>query len=374
MSSIGYYTMIKSKDKGFVFGVRLQMVRHALEYGIKATARVYGASKNTIKKWVRRYKRDGTKGIVEISRAPHHIPHKTKRDIEEEVLRQREKVPCFGAKRLKREFDIPCSHYAISRILKEHGKIKPRKRKKRVRNNLREIKDKFRAFEKNCIDTKHLYDIPYYWGQMRVLRLPRYQYTLRDMKLGAMFIGYSNELSLSHSVVFVEVIGKWLKRHGVKTGGTVWQSDGGSEFIGSWNAKRKSCFIKKIEEIGGEHYQIPKVTYNADVETVHNTIESEFYDIEVFKEREDFFAKATTYGLYYNLIRKNSNRRDKSPLDILEETGEDIDERVLTLPVLDLDMLLEYKLNKRYPQGGHDLPWMLYFLIFCSRQVKLSLI
>src|SRR3990170_4915086 len=316
MSSIGYYTMIKSKDKGFVFGVRLQMVRHALEYGIKATARVYGASKNTIKKWVRRYKRDGTKGIVEISRAPHHIPHKTKRDIEEEVLRQREKVPCFGAKRLKREFDIPCSHYAISRILKEHGKIKPRKRKKRVRNNLREIKDKFRAFEKNCIDTKHLYDIPYYWGQMRVLRLPRYQYTLRDMKLGAMFIG-------------------------------------------SWNAKRKSCFIKKIEEIGGEHYQIPKVTYNADVETVHNTIESEFYDIEVFKEREDFFAKATTYGLYYNLIRKNSNRRDKSPLDILEETGEDIDERVSTLPVLDLDMLLEYKLNKRYPQGGHDLPWML---------------
>src|SRR3972149_321526 len=164
---------------------------------------------------------------------------------------------------------------------------------------------------------------------MRVLRLPRYQYTLRDMKLGAMFIGYSNELSLSHSVVFVEVIGKWLKRHSVKTGGTVWQSDGGSEFIGSWNAKRKSCFIKKIEEIGGEHYQIPKVTYNADVETVHNTIESEFYDIEVFKE-----------------------------------TGEDIDERVLTLPVLDLDMLLEYKLNKRYPQGGHDLPWMLSISLF----------
>jgi len=38
------------------------------------------------------------------------------------------------------------------------------------------------------------------------------------------------------------------------------------------------------------------------------------------------------------------------------ETQEDIDPKVLTLPALDLDRLLEYKLNKNYTQGGHDVP------------------
>lgn len=361
MPPIDYFTMINSKDKGFVFGVRLQMVRYALEEGIKPAARTYNTSKNTVKKWVRRYNKRGIAGIEEKSRAPHNIPHKTGKEIEEEVLRHRESKPGWGARRLKRDFEIPCSAWTINRILKEHGKIKPRKRKKKVRNNLREIKEKFRAFERICIDTKHLYDIPSYWPQMRLLRLPRYQYTFREVKLGAMFLGYSEELSLTHSILFVEVIGDWLKRHGVKTEGTVWQSDGGSEFIGSWQMKSKSAFIKEIENLGAEHFQVPKITYNADVETVHNTIEFEFYDIEAFNSNEDFFDKVTTYGLHYNLLRKNGNRKDRSPLDILREIGEEINPAVLTLPALDLDQLLEYKLEK-VTQGGHDVPDLSLFL------------
>lgn len=191
---------------------------------------------------------------------------------------------------------------------------------------------------------------------MRVLGLPRYQYTFRDMRLGAMFLGYSKELSLSHSLIFIEMIGRWLKNHGVKTEGTIWQSEGGSEFIGSWQAKNKSAFIKAIEGFGAEYLQIPKITYNADVEAVHNTVELEFYDIEAFNDAEDFFAKATTYNLYYNLLRKNSNRKYKSPLDILREIKEEINEAVLTLPALDLDKLLDYKLNKNPSSGGHDVP------------------
>lgn len=357
MPPVSYYTMIKSKDKGFIFGVRLQMVRYALESGIKAAVRTYGASRNTVRKWLRRYRSSGTAGMKEKSRTPHNIPHKTKKDIEEEVLRHRQTKPGWGAKRLKRDFDIPCSHGAIQRILKAYGKIEPRRKKKRVRRSLREIKDKLGAFERNCLDTKHLYDIACFWPQMRILRLPKYQYTFRDMKLGAMFLGYSEELSLSHSTLFVKTIGDWLRRHGVKTSGTIWQSDGGSEFIGSWQAKRKSTFIQEIEHLKAEHFQIPKLTYNADVETVHNTIEFEFYDIEAFGNKVDFFDKATTYSLYYNLSRKNSNRKDKSPLDTLREAKEDIDPRVLALPALDLDTLLFHKGN-RLAQGGHHVPRM----------------
>ncbi len=356
MPPVSYCNMTKSKDKGFVYGVRLQMVRDAMEKGIKPVARIYGMSKNTVRKWLKRYRDGGTTGMVEMSRAPHHIPHKKGRDTEEEVLRHRESKPGWGAKRLKRDFDIACSHGAISRILKEHGKLGPRKRKKKVRRDLREIKDKYRAFERNCIDTKHLYDIPPYWSQMKTLGLPVYQYTFRDMKLGVMFLGYSKELSLNNATLFTEVIGAWLKEHGVRTQSTVWQSDGGSEFIGSWQKKGKSAFIKAVEGIGAEHFQIPKVTYNADVETVHNTIEFEFFDIETFSSRETFFDKATTYGLYYNLLRKNSNRGDRSPLDTLKESGEKINPAVLTLPALDLDKLLAK--NLKFTQGGHDVPGM----------------
>jgi hypothetical protein len=44
-------------------------------------------------------------------------------------------------------------------------------------------------------------------------------------------------------------------------------------------------------------------------------------------------------------------------MDILKESGENIDPAVMTLPALDLDKLLEYKL-KKVTEGGHDVPGM----------------
>jgi len=99
------------------------------------------------------------------------------------------------------------------------------------------------------------------------------------------------------------VIGDWLKRHGVKTEGTVWQSDGGSEFIGSWQMKGKSTFIKEIENLRAEHFQVPKITYNADVETVHKGSRctrdvpssvifwQKNYFTKIFLTKKNFFAK-----------------------------------------------------------------------------------
>lgn len=354
MSPVRYSTMIKSKDKGFLFGVRLQMIRDALEKGIKPVARLYGVSRNTVRKWLRRYQQGGTKAVKELSRRPHNTPHKTPQAIEDEITRHRKSKPYLGARRLKRDFDIACSHNAIHRIMKQNGLIGPRKKKKKKRISLRHIKERFKAFERNSIDTKHLKDIPVYLAQMKLSGLPAYEYTFRDQKTGGTFVGYADELSLVHATVFADVIGKWLNGYGVEIRGSVWQHDGGSEFIGSWNAKGKSAFIKKVEGIGAEHFQIPKVTYNADVEAFHRTVEEEFLDIEGFKNRDEFFIKATNYIWYYNLMRKNSNRRDKSPLEILKETEEDINPQILMLPALDLDKLLNQKPTADL--GGHHVP------------------
>ena len=56
---------------------------------------------------------------------------------------------------------------------------------------------------------------------------------------------------------------------------------------------------------------------NADVESVHNTIETELFDAQVFSSKADFFAKTATYQLWYNAARMNSSRGYKSPADLL---------------------------------------------------------
>jgi len=37
-------------------------------------------------------------------------------------------------------------------------------------------------------------------------------------------------------------------------------------------------------------------------------METEFYMIEAFANRDDFLAKATSYNLYFNLARDNSGK------------------------------------------------------------------
>lgn len=176
-----------------------------------------------------------------------------------------------------------------------------------------------------------------------------------------MFLGYAAERSLQNATVFAEWITAWVSEHGLDQTDSRWQTDGGSEFIGSWCAKEKSDFIKTLERHKIHHFQIPKTTYNADVETVHNLIELEFFDIETFQDRRDFFIKASTYQRWFNTLRKNGHKWDKSPLDILREAAPRIGSAIATLPVLDLDALARRKIyhllqSSSSPPGGYHVP------------------
>ena len=55
---------------------RLEMVRFANENSIKAAARFYSCSKNTIKKWVKRYAVYGLNGLIDKSKKPKNSPKK----------------------------------------------------------------------------------------------------------------------------------------------------------------------------------------------------------------------------------------------------------------------------------------------------------
>ena len=238
------------------------------------------------------------------------------------------------------------SSKTIRKTWRNNGVSSRKRRKKHVtKQNLREVKKQFKLFERSCEDTKDLYDIPEYWIQMKHKRLPKVQYSFREISCGIFFSGFSSERSLIHATLFANYVNEHLKRFNLIIPKGKRQTDNGSEYIGAWNAKGPSAYTLAIENVGLIHSTIPPGAhrFQSDVETVHNLIEFEFYEIENFKDRTDFMQKALTYQTFFNFQRPNSYKENKTPWQLAKEKCPDLQEEALLLPPVDLDALL----NKR---------------------------
>ncbi len=138
------------------------------------------------------------------------------------------------------------------------------------------------------------------------------------------------------------------------------QTDNGSEFIGCFRQDgTRDGFEKTVEGFDSNHKRIPVKawSYNSDVETVHRTIEDEFYDLENFEGIKDFHQRVASYQAWYNLVRENSNKDYKSPLQIIKESETNIDNAIVKLPPLMLDWLgPDYITKDELSQRGYDVP------------------
>ena len=168
--------MIRSHNPGF--HLRYRLVQTAIEKGIRAASRLFGCSRNTVRKWLRRYQEEGEPGLKERSRAPRRIPHKTPPELEQTVLQARDAIPCFGPQRLKQEFGLPCSAGAIGRILRQAGRSRRRKTPRPPVHSLARQKIEWRAFGLFEIDVKDLNDLAGY-RELIPFGLPRFQFTAR---------------------------------------------------------------------------------------------------------------------------------------------------------------------------------------------------
>lgn len=352
-----YRIMMRGKNKAEKRQARLHIVRYAQREGIKAAAREYGCSKNTVRLWKRRFEDEGMRGLDEKRDVPRDIPHKTSKANERYIVSCRKKVPCYGPQRLKMFFAINESEGAIKRILKEYKLTRTKRKKYRKRNDLREIKAKYKALSKHQEDTKHLYDIPRYWTQMKRLKLPKYQYTIRDVKSGFMVLGYGSECTEKYAELFTEEYIKHLKKHGIKLDELEIQSDNGYEFGGTRRRSVDYGYVHMIEQrYGARHNYIPPGMKNAqaDVESAHGLIESEFYDIEDYSSRDEFFKKAQLYQDFFNMLRPNFSKGGKTPWEIISKDRENIAPEVLLFPVIDIDALFSVKFA--LPQRGQVTP------------------
>ena len=122
-----YFDLVR--DMKHPYDHRLRLVESAKQRGIKATARLFATTVPTVRKWLRRFQQHGPSGLFEHSRARLHQPHKTPPTVEAQLIELRKILPSFGARRLKREFDLSVGHSAMERIWRQHGLMKKRRRK-----------------------------------------------------------------------------------------------------------------------------------------------------------------------------------------------------------------------------------------------------
>lgn len=353
MSAPSYKRMIRDlgKDKR---PTRLALVKFARAYGVRAAMRHYACARNTVRHWLREFEEKGLAGLRDRSQAPHSCPHKTSAYQEKKILAARKAAPCLGPVRLKDLCGLAPSTGAIGRILRQKGLAKKRRKKHEKKNDLRAIKAKYRAFERVQADTKPLYDIAAYYPQMRASGLPQHQYTHRDVKSGALFIDYADELSTTYATMASERILAHLARHGVALGEMVLSTDNGSEYGGTERRARTVGYHARMEDHVGEHRFLPPATPNAhaDVESSHASIEPELFDLERFRSRRDFFEKVTTYQNWWNFARPNYSKGRRTPAEILEEEG--LDPRALLLTPADLDYMFRH--DQDHGRVGQHVP------------------
>jgi transposase len=325
MSPIRYSILVRnSKDPALI---RERMVRRYYETrNYSQVAREFGTKRQRVKFWVERFEKEGVDGLRDKSRAPHNIPHKTSKDVEEKIKQIAiSRKYSIGQDRIQLEllkrYDIKISTSTINRIMHEHGLIKRALKKHQKKMNITKYRKKLKALRDWQIDVKDLIDIPNIFALIKLGILPRYQYSAKDVVTGVSFFCYAFEHSEINSIRFAQAILEHLKGYGINLREITFQTDNGSEFIGCIFKKKPSGFTELVEKVYlARHQTIPvgRKEYNGSVESFHARIEKEFYDIETFNSLGEFLSKAWTFELYWNLERENLKLK-KTPFQIVKE-------------------------------------------------------
>ena len=179
--SAPYFVLIREMRDAYDH--RLRLVQSARQRGIKPTARLFQTTVPTVRKWARRFQQHGPRGLIDLSRAPHHHPNQTSPELEQQVVALRQKLFTFGARRLIREFDLPLSHRALERIWRQHGLLQKRRRKYQRKQYLAQSRPPGGCFSifRRYQGTRRY---PRYSPQAQTFDLPVVEYTARDMRSG----------------------------------------------------------------------------------------------------------------------------------------------------------------------------------------------
>ncbi len=341
---------------------------------IRRTAKILDTSRFIVRKFIKRYNKDGDEGLEDKSRKPKVSPKQTARHIEEKVIKQREKSN-MGiyeiAKVLEREANIKISPYTIRNILKRYKYTKKKRKRAKYGKSMYVDYAEIKELQYFQIDTKDILDykaLPReaYMNFLRKNELPKYQFSAIDVKSRIKYISYGYSKNQMNGIYFMMLVGFWIRMRGYKHK-LYFQTDWGSEYGGF--SKRKLEGLKKryFEPMGIEHWHSRKGKWwdNAYVERSHLTDDQLLYVPygAKIKDKEELIEMARKYMYYYNVMRPHMGKgmNFRSPYDKLKSSRRYRHEResIVKFPVIILDkyavdFFLEYdKLLNTYP--GNDV-------------------
>jgi len=298
---------------------RYSMVVYALTHGISACARKYNTTRRTVQHWVRSFDaKTGVESLKNKSRVGQNHPQKIPEETRRRILTFRQETKNqLGARPIIDLLGLNCSAKTVNKILKQNGFIKPRPTKWKKRWDMSTIRAQYKPFQKIQIDVKYLNDVPECYPAYCKGDIPKFMISARDYKSGWLFLAFSNRLDSIATGIYAQYLIQNLKKAGLDLSQISFQTDNGKEFVD--RLSYKDTFFQDILRGQVDHRVIPPASprYNSDVESFHGRVESEFLKLEDFSSFPDFMSKALLYNIYFNLFRKNRNRNNLTPADII---------------------------------------------------------
>jgi len=333
---------------------------------IKATARIWRTSPQVVRKWLRRYQKEGEEGLKDRSHRPHHIPRRTPPEIEQKVIEARQKTG-YGPKRLSlwlQRQGILISHHTIRHILERKGLVNRRRQRRRPLYPAHWAWEEDQPLAFFQVDAKDILDKQalgtHLWQHFRRLHLPRYQFTFCDARTRLRFLLFADQLNRTNGLAALIIVLLWLRAHNVQHQ-VIFQTDWGQEFGGD-NPEQIAALEKRfLNPLGGKlmRYPLGRKQYNGRVERSHRTDDEEFYRPYLLSihNRQEFLMMAARWVYFYNVLRPHlgAGMDEKPPVEVLYRLGYNGDRRIALLPPIILDPISSDLLLSFNPEGGNDL-------------------
>ena len=118
MSRIKYYSRVLAGQD--LKSVRYHMIRYALAYGIKPTARLFGTTPRTVRKWIERWRANPLDFPTDARHTFKVRKSRINAGQKRIVLQLKARHPKWGALKIKQYYKLELSDKAIRKIWKEH--------------------------------------------------------------------------------------------------------------------------------------------------------------------------------------------------------------------------------------------------------------
>lgn len=284
---------------------KLNVFRYASETGnVNKACRHYGVSKTIYYKWLKKYQKDGEKGLINKKPCPENLKLRTPDEIEEKIIYLRKKYH-FGPERiylyLKRYLNLQTSESSVYRILKRNGISRlPKNAKKRSPGPKIKLYEKQTPGHHVQIDVKFLS-----FKDIEGKKIRRYQYTAIDDATRIRALKVYQKHNQGNAIDFVDyVINKFPFR--IK----VIRTDNGHEFQARFHWH---CIDRGIEHV---YIKPGSPKLNGKVERSHLTDKQEFYQLIEYKSDVDLSEKILEWEKFYNFNRPHKSHGGLTPYEI----------------------------------------------------------